>query len=231
MGKTNVYQHFCPVARSLEVIGEKWSLLIVRDLLRGPQRFTDLERYLGNITPKWLTQRLRELEAAGLVERHSERGRREVWYSLTDQGRDLAPVIEALTVWGIRHATRDPIPGEPVYPEQSMEAVICYFNARGRRAPRPVSWLVRFSNGKQIAMVYDGERWRQERPGEDHDLIIGTTPGEWVGFLQAKRPARLAAFERLTIEGSPQAIDDLRATFHVPVAEDRGTLSVLSPPS
>jgi DNA-binding HxlR family transcriptional regulator len=216
MGRTNVYQHFCPVARSLEVIGEKWSLLIVRDLLRGPQRFTDLERYLGNITPKWLTLRLRELEAAGLVQRESQPGRREVWYSLTDKGEDMAPVIEALTVWGIRHATRDPIPGEPVHPEQSMEAAIRYFNARSRRAPRPLSWLVRFSTGKQIAVIYDGERWRQEGPSEGHDLVIDTSPDEWVNFLQARRGERLEAYGRLAIQGSEEAVEHFRSTFHVP---------------
>ena len=62
MARTNTYDHFCPVARSLEVIGEKWSLLVVRELLNGPRRFTGLERGLPRITPKWLTARLRELE-------------------------------------------------------------------------------------------------------------------------------------------------------------------------
>src|SRR5581483_10166021 len=104
MAKTREYQHYCPVARSLEVIGEKWSLLIVRDLLRGPQRFTDLLRYLGGITPKWLTQRLRDLEAAGIVERDHAEGRREVWYRLTAAGEELRPVIESLAIWGIEHA-------------------------------------------------------------------------------------------------------------------------------
>ena len=87
MARTRTYNHFCPVARSLEVIGEKWSLLIVRDLLRGPQRFTDLLRGLNNITPKWLTLRLRELESAGIVERDQEPGRKEVRYRLTEKGQ------------------------------------------------------------------------------------------------------------------------------------------------
>ncbi len=56
------YQHFCPAARALEVIGEKWSLLVVRDLLAGPRRFSDLRRTLTAITPKWLSARLRALE-------------------------------------------------------------------------------------------------------------------------------------------------------------------------
>ena len=78
MARTKGYQHYCVIARSLETIGEKWSLLLVRDLLRGPQRFTDLLRYMSGITPKWLTARLRELEQAGIVERESKPGKREV---------------------------------------------------------------------------------------------------------------------------------------------------------
>ena len=116
MAKTKNYQHYCPLARTLEVIGEKWSLLVVRDLLRGPQRFTDLMRYMGGITPKWLTQRLRDLEEAGIVERDSAPGRREVWYRLTDKGRDLAPVVASLAVWGLDHAMRRPLPAEVVHP-------------------------------------------------------------------------------------------------------------------
>ena len=87
MARTKDYKHFCAAARSLEVIGEKWTLLIVRDLLRGPQRFSDLLRYLGPITPKWLSARLREMKEAGIVERDAQEGRREVWYGLTEVGR------------------------------------------------------------------------------------------------------------------------------------------------
>src|ERR1700758_4643398 len=93
------YQHFCPVARALEVIGEKWSLLIVRDLLAGPRRFNDLRRSLTAITPKGLSGRLRALEVNGIVEREAARPR-EVWYRLTPKGQALAPAIDALLVWG-----------------------------------------------------------------------------------------------------------------------------------
>ncbi len=114
MAKTKHYQHFCPVARSLEVIGERWSLLIVRDLLGGEKRFTDLMRGLSNITPKWLTMRLRELEDAGIVERVHEPGKREVWYRLSPTGRELGGVIGELNAWGLRHAMRPPQEDEVV---------------------------------------------------------------------------------------------------------------------
>ena len=64
-----IYRHFCMTARALEVVGERWSLLIVRDLLLGPRRFTDLARTLNPITPTRLTDRLRLLETASVIER------------------------------------------------------------------------------------------------------------------------------------------------------------------
>src|SRR5213594_3884119 len=104
------YHHFCPAARALETIGEKWSLLVVRDLLAGPRRFSDLRRSLTAITPKWLSARLRTLEVQGIIEREAA-NQREVWYRLTPKGQALAPVIDALLVWGLDHAVGPPRPG------------------------------------------------------------------------------------------------------------------------
>jgi DNA-binding HxlR family transcriptional regulator len=78
MGPDHVYRHFCMTARALEAIGERWTLLIVRDLLVGPRRFSDLERGLSDITPTRLTDRLKLLESAGIVARDSSLGGREV---------------------------------------------------------------------------------------------------------------------------------------------------------
>src|SRR6476646_6452377 len=91
------YEHFCPVSRALETIGERWSLLIVRDLLAGPRRFSELRRSLAAITPKWLSARLRALESDGIVTREAA-GEREVWYHLTPKGQALEPVFDALLV-------------------------------------------------------------------------------------------------------------------------------------
>src|SRR5881296_2935632 len=88
------YQHFCPAARALETIGERWSLLVVRDLLAGPRRFSELRRSLTTITPKWLSARLRALEADGIVTRDVVE--REVRYRLTPKGEALEPVFDAL---------------------------------------------------------------------------------------------------------------------------------------
>lgn len=94
----------CPIARALDVIGEKWSLLILRDLFRkGPQRFRDLEASVVGITPTTLSARLKSLEARDVIasrlyETHPPR----LEYYLTDKGKALGPVLKALHGWGER---------------------------------------------------------------------------------------------------------------------------------
>ena len=105
------YDHFCLTARALERVGDRWSLLVIRDLLTGAKRFTDLMDRLGGITPKTLSQRLRELEDTGIVTADRKPGRREVWYRLTPAGADLGPVLDALGRWGLQHAWRRPQAG------------------------------------------------------------------------------------------------------------------------
>jgi DNA-binding HxlR family transcriptional regulator len=101
----NGYGQSCPVARALDVVGEKWSLLILRDLFRhGPQRFQDLAHRLPGIAPNTLSARLKQLEAQGVIatrlyERHPPRYE----YLLTEKGKALAPVLKALYAWGERH--------------------------------------------------------------------------------------------------------------------------------
>ena len=92
-----------PVARSLEVVGDRWTLLVVRELLLDGRRWAELERALPGIPSNLLAERLRLLEEEGVVERAAE-GR---VYHLTDKGRDLAPVLASLAAWGTRHC------GEP----------------------------------------------------------------------------------------------------------------------
>lgn len=89
----------CSVARSLELIGERWSLLIVRDLLSGDCRFSDLERSLG-VAKNILASRLSKLASAGILEKAGPQGSAPSTYRLTSKGRDLFPVIAALMLWG-----------------------------------------------------------------------------------------------------------------------------------
>ncbi|GIF76482.1 winged helix-turn-helix transcriptional regulator [Asanoa siamensis] len=92
------YDHYCGIARALDHLGERWALLIVRELLAGPRRYSDLLADLPGISTDVLATRLRELEADGLVSR--ERGGVRM-YTLTDAGAEVAPVLDALATWGL----------------------------------------------------------------------------------------------------------------------------------
>jgi len=218
VARTNEYQHFCVVARSLEVIGEKWSLLIVRDLLRGPQRFSDLLRYMGNITPKWLTLRLRDLEAAGIVERDSVPGRREVWYRLTPKGRDLAPVVRALAVWGAEHASRPPREGERIFPEQVLAVVAVVLNERGVQPRVRVAWRFNFDE-RALLLAYRDERWRMtdDDSSTEATLTIRLQARDWVEFLNAEGSRRDELAQRFTFEGSKEQRAEFQRLFRRPM--------------
>ncbi|MGA3083897.1 MAG: helix-turn-helix domain-containing protein [Thermodesulfobacteriota bacterium] len=218
---TQTYGHFCPVARTLEKIGDKWSLLIIRDLLPGPQRFTDLLGYLNHITPKWLTQRLRELESSGIVERDSKPGRRQVWYHLTPAGRDLSPVVDALATWGFRYAMRPPLPGEVVHPELLMRGLASSLNQRGKRLTRPAKWLMQFPQN-QYALSFDQNGWSICR-GESSktDLEITTTPETWAAVFTAPRSDRSRLAKAIQIEGAPDRIKEFLHTFGIQNQGDR----------
>ena len=95
----------CPVARALDVIGERWTLLVLRDLfLFGPRRFQDFQDSLTGIAPNTLSARIKTLESAGIIERqlYSEHPPRAD-YRLTDKGRALGPALKSLKVWGEKY--------------------------------------------------------------------------------------------------------------------------------
>jgi DNA-binding HxlR family transcriptional regulator len=122
------YGQACPVARSLAFLGERWTLLVIRDLLRGPRKFQQLTESLTGVAPGVLSRRLKDLEAYGIVERtvyvdHPPRSE----YTLTAKGRELRPIVAALAVWGARH-----MPGGRVLRHKQCEHPIemAYYCAR-----------------------------------------------------------------------------------------------------
>jgi DNA-binding HxlR family transcriptional regulator len=206
------YQHFCPAARALEVIGEKWSLLVVRDLLAGPRRFSDLRRSLAAITPKWLSARLRALEIAGVVEREVV-GRREVWYRLTPKGQALEPVFDALVVWGLDYALGRPRPGEAIHPGRALDSVRRYLERRGVRPERPVTWVLRFARDRSYTIRFDGKRWSRQRGETAADVLIETSPEGWVRFLAADREGRRRWLNTSRVTGKPKRLEELASAF------------------
>jgi DNA-binding HxlR family transcriptional regulator len=101
------YHQYCAVARALDVVGERWTLLIARELLLGPRRFTDLAEGVPGIGTSVLTSRLKELEQTGLVAKRTlPPPAASVVYELTDEGRELGPISASLARWGVSRLGR-----------------------------------------------------------------------------------------------------------------------------
>ena len=204
------YDHFCPVARTLELVGERWNLLVVRDLLTGPKRFTDLMGRLGGITPKTLSQRLRELADGGILAADRQPGRREVWYRLTDAGAELGPVVDGLTGWGLRHAWRRPRPGERLHVEHLLRVIVRAIEDAGEDH-RPAAWHFRFPDA-DFLVTSDGHRWSlaSRTPGGRPDVAVVAEAGAFVQFVvdpsadpSAARAARLG----IELAGEDEEVD------------------------
>jgi DNA-binding HxlR family transcriptional regulator len=180
------------VARALEQVGDRWSLLVIRDLLTGAKRFTDLMDRLGGITPKTLSQRLREMEDAGLVTADREPGRREVWYRLTPAGADLGPVVDALNGWGLQHAWRWPQAGEPLHAEHLLSTAIQAI-ALAADDSEPARWHFRLDGADYLAEC-DGHQW---------SVATGTPTGPADVTITATTQALIA----LIFAGSHSGID------------------------
>jgi DNA-binding HxlR family transcriptional regulator len=209
-----IYRHFCMTARALEVIGERWSLLIVRDLLLGPQRFTDLARTLNPITPTRLTDRLRRLEAAGVIEREPAETGKEVWYRLTDAGLDLEPAIDELTLWGIEHAKEPPRPDEPVHSDAAMIGTKVWLNRYSASPPDGLVWAWRFPDEEHYSLRAKDGKWELNRGNPDEATVtVDTTQGDWARFITSPRGSRRLPNRRVKLEGSRPEVKRLVKAF------------------
>jgi DNA-binding HxlR family transcriptional regulator len=203
MSPDRIYRHFCMGARALEMIGDRWTLLIVRDLLLGPLRFTDLERGLNEITPTRLTARLRLLESEGIVTRDSSQAGREVWYGLTDAGRDLEPVIEALILWGMQHTLERPVAGEPVPSHPTMLGTTVWLNRNAPTLPDGLVWVWRFPDEDEFTLRLVGGAWEVARGGEPAaGVTVLSTREAWARFLTSPRDGRRLPNDDVSLEGS-----------------------------
>ena len=162
MPTSRSYQDRCPIARALDVVGERWALLVVRELLLGPQRFSDLQRALPGASSNMMTDRLRELATHGVVSR-----RRllppaaSTVYELTQRGRGLEPVLDALGQWG--SAEPPPQPGS-----LSPSAVLLFLRGSARAHARPPADTYRVKLDDTVWTISSGDGQLQVTPG-DHE--------------------------------------------------------------
>ena len=173
--KTRAYGQYCGFARALEAVGERWALLIVRDLLVGPKRFTDLLRGLPGIPSNVLTTRLKEMEHAAIVERRVlPRPARAVVYELTAYGRELETVVVALGRWGAK-SLGDPRPEETITLDSLITALRTTFQPQAARGAH-IAYELRAGEIVLHACIDDGRVAVAEGALPEADLVIEAGP-------------------------------------------------------
>ena len=214
--KRREFGQYCGLARALELVGERWALLIVRDLEVGPLRYTDLLEGLPGIPTNVLSTRLKELEQAGIVERRvAPAPQRGVLYTLTAAGRELEPAILALGRWGTTQLG-EPRPGEIVTPASvtmSLRGVFDEAAAAGVTA----SWEIRAPGIVLHAVVTDGKLDAGPGPGPgDADLVI-TVP-EVDGLSSFRNILQAIKCGLVELQGRRRLLDTFTRLFAAPAA-------------
>ncbi|MGI5231770.1 winged helix-turn-helix transcriptional regulator [Actinoallomurus iriomotensis] len=202
MPTSRSYRDSCGIARALDVVGERWALLIVRELLLVPQRFSELRRALPHVSSNLLSDRLRELEHNGVIRRGTAPAEGPQVYELTERGRKLEPILLALGDWGI-DAPQPP-------PPTALSATSVLIFLRGAARPDPAAppttcrleldgriWTVRLASGRV-----------QVQPGEPAtaDVSLRAEPKTLSALLTD--PAALAT---ACADGSVAVVGDLSA--------------------
>jgi DNA-binding HxlR family transcriptional regulator/putative sterol carrier protein len=207
------YQQYCALARALDVAGDRWTLLIVRELTPGPRRFTDLVDGLPGISRKLLTERLRMLERDGVVARQElpPPAARQV-YELTDDGRDLAHAMAPLIAWGARRiGEREAAESfSPRWPAVAMAGLADAEAAKGVRE----SYQYRVGGSAFHFRIDDGDVRVHDGEAEDPALIVTTDEDTWAAVVSGRTSTSAAtAAGALTIDGDRQAWKRLRRIF------------------
>jgi DNA-binding HxlR family transcriptional regulator len=187
------YDHYCPVAHALDIVGERWALLVIRELLEGPKRYTDLAEGLPGIGTNILAARLRDLEAAGVITKKTlPPPFASRVYELTDYGLELKPVMRELALWGARSlgppsAEDELFPGWLVCP---VDMILGPLAPTGR---------FEFRVGDEIASLVDGVA--HAGPIDDPDVVVeGDAQGLYYVFTERRLDAVSVSGDRALLD-------------------------------
>jgi DNA-binding HxlR family transcriptional regulator len=203
MTKTRRYDDYCPVAHALGLVGERWALLVVLELMRGPKRYTDLAENLRGIGTNILASRLRDLEAAGVVTKRTlAPPAASKVYELTDYGHELRPVIRELALWGAR-SLGPPTAGDELFPgwlANGLDTVLAPLAPPGR---------FEFRVGDEVASLVDGDVL--DGPIEDPDVVVEGDPEDFYYMFIQRR------LDCVSVEGDRGLLEQLIAAAPAPV--------------
>jgi DNA-binding HxlR family transcriptional regulator len=207
------YRQYCGLARALELVGERWALLIIRDLSVRPRRYTDLLDGLPGIPTNVLSARLKELEQSGIVERRiAPAPGRGVRYAVTPLGRALEPAILTLGRWGATQLD-DPRPGEIVTPESVTMNFRAVFSADAA-AGLTASWEIHAADMVLHLLITDGKLAAGVGPAPGKpDLVITFQPDGLPSYQALIQAARCGAVE---LDGRRELLGTFATVFAPP---------------
>jgi DNA-binding HxlR family transcriptional regulator len=211
------YGQYCGIAYALELVGERWALLVVRDLILGPKRFTDLRRGLPRIPTNVLSARLKELEEAGIIRRRLlPRPSTGIVYELTDCGRELEDIVLRLGLWGAS-SLGDPRPEDTLNVDSLMLALRATFRAEEARDLK-AGYELRLGEIVIHARVDRGTLEVAEGPLAGADLVIETDLTLRALMSGELSPSEAVESGKVRLTGKPELLDRFVDVFRIPPA-------------
>jgi DNA-binding HxlR family transcriptional regulator len=206
------YGQYCGITRALELVGERWAMLIVRDLLVGPRRYGELAAGLPRIPSNILAARLKELQAAGVIRRapHS----RVIVYELTDYGHELEPVVLALGAWGFK-AMGDPRDEQIITPDSMTISLRTAFRPEVATEFPATAYAARLESAELLIQVH-GSTLEVVRGDGPVDLAFATGPGIHRIISGELSPARAITTGVVEVlHGPGELLERFADTFHL----------------
>ena len=209
------YDQYCPVCHALGLVGERWALLVVRELLKGPKRYTDLLEGMPGIGTNILAARLKELEVGGVVrKRKLPPPAASTVYELTEYGQELEEPLYALARWGAR-SLPPPTPNEDFYPDWGLNAFAGLLDPEAARG-MTATHVVRVADDVYTVQLDDGKVHVEIGASDEADLDFATDRETFFGLASGELDPRAALADgRVSIEtGKPAALDRFFSVFN-----------------
>jgi DNA-binding HxlR family transcriptional regulator len=210
-----IYGQYCGIAYALETVGERWALLLIRDLILGPKRFTDLRRGLPRIPSNVLSARLKELEEAGVIRRRLlPRPSTGIVYELTDHGRELEDIVLRLGLWG-SSSLGEPRPEDTVNVDSLLLALRATFRPEAARELQ-AGYELRLGEIVIHARIDKGALEVAEGPLADADLVLETDLTIRALMSGELSPSEAVESGKVRLAGKPELLDRFVEIFHIP---------------
>lgn len=218
------YNQYCATARTLDLVGERWTLLIIRELITGPKRYKDLLESLPGIGTSLLAARLKHLEATDLVRRvELPPPAGSMVYELTDAGRDLEPAIMAIARWGLKWALDEPGRADIFRPSWAVLAMQAAYDPD---AAAGIEEIYEFRVGGEVfhARITYGTVQARHGSAFEPDVVITASENAFIDLVAGRETLASAAKRGLIdVEGSRTALSHCSAIFSRPKSRSRTT--------